>query len=51
MITRIPRNAKKVFYATESITRTKPDGTVIRRRHRLDGARWQPDQRLRHPGR
>ncbi|MGW6588373.1 hypothetical protein [Streptomyces globisporus] len=30
MTTRIPRNAKKVFYATESTTRTKPDGEVIR---------------------
>jgi hypothetical protein len=28
--TRIPRNAKRVFYATESTTRTKPDGEVIR---------------------
>ncbi|MGA5578357.1 hypothetical protein ACPCK9_26480 [Streptomyces koyangensis] len=30
MTTRIPRNAKRVFYATESTTRTKPDGEVIR---------------------
>ncbi|WP_331718754.1 hypothetical protein [Streptomyces sp. NBC_00212] len=30
MSTRIPRNATKVFYATESTTRTKPDGEVIR---------------------
>ncbi|THA65374.1 hypothetical protein E6R60_33190 [Streptomyces sp. A0642] len=30
MSTRIPRNAKRVFYATESTTRTKPDGEVVR---------------------
>ncbi|MGW6651233.1 hypothetical protein AMK23_34450 [Streptomyces sp. CB02130] len=30
MTTRIPRNAKRVFYATESTTRTKPNGEVIR---------------------
>ena len=30
MTTRIPWNAKKVFYATESTTRAKPDGKVIR---------------------
>ncbi|MFF9070465.1 hypothetical protein ACF09E_34485 [Streptomyces sp. NPDC014891] len=30
MTTRIPRHAKRVFYATESTTRTKPDGEVIR---------------------
>ncbi|MEU5163939.1 hypothetical protein AB0G74_30585 [Streptomyces sp. NPDC020875] len=30
MSLRIPRNAQRVFYATESTTRTKPDGTVIR---------------------
>jgi hypothetical protein len=30
MTTRIPRNAKKVFYATESTTRTAPGGEIIR---------------------
>lgn len=30
MTTRIPRRATRVFYATESTTRTKPDGEVIR---------------------
>ncbi|MFJ2109488.1 hypothetical protein ACIOHH_33510 [Streptomyces microflavus] len=28
MTTRIPCSAKRVFYATESTTRTKPDGEV-----------------------
>ncbi|MEV6147060.1 hypothetical protein [Streptomyces sp. NPDC051992] len=30
MTTRIPRRATRVFYATESTTRTKSDGEVIR---------------------
>ncbi|GHH25930.1 hypothetical protein [Streptomyces rubradiris] len=30
MTTRIPHNAKRVFYATESTTRTNHDGEVIR---------------------
>ncbi|MEU9535846.1 hypothetical protein AB0D00_26505 [Streptomyces sp. NPDC048213] len=30
MTTRIPRNAKRVFYATESAFRTGPDGKVGR---------------------
>jgi hypothetical protein len=38
MATRIPRNAKRVFYATESTTRTKPDGTVIRCAGREQGS-------------
>ncbi|MFF2548350.1 hypothetical protein ACFVUY_38135 [Kitasatospora sp. NPDC058063] len=30
MTTRIPRHATTVYYATESTTRTKPDGKVVR---------------------